>query len=195
MNEDGSMARLPELVAFAQKHALKIGTISDLISYRRRHDNLVKGKKSGKVKSEFGDEWEMSIYEDETHGDQHIVLTKGDIKSGEPVLVRMHALDPLLDILGVGAFGRADELREAMKIVAEEGRGVVVLLRDTDMKLASTEAASPKTLRQYGLGAQILSSLGLSRLILLTNSPKPKIVGLEAYGLEIAGTKKILELD
>ena len=193
MNEDGSMARLPELVAFAQKHALKIGTISDLISYRRRHDNLVKGKKSGKVKSEFGDEWDMSIYEDETHGDQHIVLTKGDIKSGDPILVRMHALDPMLDILGVGPFGRADELREAMKIVAEEGRGVVVLLRDTDMKLSSTEAASPKTLRQYGLGAQILSSLGLSRLILLTNSPKPKIVGLEAYGLEIAGTKKISE--
>ena len=81
-----------------------------------------------------------------------------------------------------------------MKIVAEEGRGVVVLLRDTDMKLSSTEPASPKTLRQYGLGAQILSSLGLSRLILLTNSPKPKIVGLEAYGLEITGTKKISEL-
>ena len=135
----------------------------------------------------------MSIYEDETHGDQHIVLTKGDIKSGDPVLVRMHALDPMLDILGVGPFGRANELREAMKIVAEEGRGVVVLLRDTDMKLSSTEAASPKTLRQYGLGAQILSSLGLSRLILLTNSPKPKIVGLEAYGLEITGTKKISE--
>jgi len=194
MNEDGSMARLPELVAFAQKHALKIGTISDLISYRRRHDNLVKEEKAGKVKSEFGDEWDMSIYEDETHGDQHIVLTKGDIKSGDPVLVRMHALDPMLDILGVGPFGRANELREAMKIVAEEGRGVVVLLRDTDMKLSSTEAASPKTLRQYGLGAQILSSLGLSRLILLTNSPKPKIVGLEAYGLEITGTKKISEL-
>ncbi len=194
MNEDGSMARLPELVAFAQKHALKIGTISDLISYRRRHDNLVKEEKAGKVKSEFGDEWDMSIDEDEPHGDHHIVLTKRDIKSGDPVLVRMHALDPMLDILGVGPFGRANELREAMKIVAEEGRGVVVLLRDTDMKLSSTEAASPKTLRQYGLGAQILSSLGLSRLILLTNSPKPKIVGLEAYGLEITGTKKISEL-
>jgi 3,4-dihydroxy 2-butanone 4-phosphate synthase/GTP cyclohydrolase II len=194
MNEDGSMARLPELVAFSQKHGLKIGTISDLISYRRRNDNLVKGRKAGTVKSEFGDEWEMSIYEDETHGDQHIVLTKGNIKTGDPVLVRMHALDPMADILGVGPFGRANELREAMKIVAEEGTGVIVLLRDTDMKLASTEVTSPKTLRQYGLGAQILSSLGLSRLILLTNSPKPKIVGLEAYGLEIAATKKISEL-
>ena len=194
MNEDGSMARLPELVAFAQKHGLKIGTISDLISYRRRHDNLVKGRKAGTVKSEFGDEWEMSIYEDETHGDQHIVLTKGNIKTGDPVLVRMHALDPMADILGVGPFGRANELRKAMEIVAEEGTGVIVLLRDTDMKLASTEATSPKTLRQYGLGAQILSSLGLSRLILLTNSPQPKIVGLEAYGLEIAATKKISEL-
>jgi len=94
----------------------------------------------------------------------------------------------------VGPFGRANELRKAMEIVAEEGTGVIVLLRDTDMKLASTEATSPKTLRQYGLGAQILSSLGLSRLILLTNSPQPKIVGLEAYGLEIAATKKISEL-
>ena len=103
----------------------------------------------------------------------------------------MHALDPMLDVLGVGPSGRANELREAMKIVAEQGRGVIVLLRDTDMKLSSTEVTSPKTLRQYGLGAQILSSLGLSRLILLTNSPKPKIVGLEAYGLEITGTKKI----
>ena len=104
-------------------------------------------------------------------------------------------LEPIIEIKDNGKGMTLDELREAMKIVAEEGRGVVVLLRDTDMKLASTEAASPKTLRQYGLGAQILSSLGLSRLILLTNSPKPKIVGLEAYGLEIAGTKKILELD
>jgi len=94
----------------------------------------------------------------------------------------------------VGPFGRANELRKAMEIVAEEGTGLIVLLRDTDMKLASKEATSPKTLRQYGLGAQILSSLGLSRLILLTNSPQPKIVGLEAYGLEIAATKKISEL-
>jgi 3,4-dihydroxy 2-butanone 4-phosphate synthase/GTP cyclohydrolase II len=194
MNDDGSMARLPELVAFAQRHGLKIGTISDLISYRRRHDNLVKVRKEETGTSEFGGEWNMRIYTDETHGDEHIVLSKGDLSGEEPVLVRMHALDPMLDVVGAGPKGRADEFSMAMKAVAEEGRGVVVLLRDTSMKLDVHDGVSPRTLRQYGLGAQILSSLGLSKLILLTNSPTPKVVGLEAYGLEITGTRKISEL-
>ena len=194
MGDDGTMSRLPELVAFAQKHNLKIGTISDLISYRRRHDNLVRVQKHQTITSEFGGKWDMRIYADETHGDEHIVLTKGDISSDEPVLVRMHAMDPMLDVVGTGPKGRADEFGEAMLRVAEEGRGVVVLLRDTAMKLDPGEEISPKTLRQYGLGAQILSSLGLSKLILLTNSPTPKVVGLEAYGLEIVGTRKISEL-
>ncbi|MBY6004835.1 3,4-dihydroxy-2-butanone-4-phosphate synthase [Salipiger bermudensis] len=191
MNEDGSMSRLPELVSFAQKHGLKIGTISDLIAYRRRHDNLVRVERSQTVTSEFGGEWDMRIYSDTTHGDEHIVLSKGDLTTDEPVLVRMHALDPMLDIAGTGHAGRANEFRDAMTTVAEEGRGVVVLLRDTAMKLDPEEGSSPKTLRQYGLGAQILSSLGLSKLVLLTNSPTPKVVGLDAYGLEIVGTRKI----
>ena len=191
MNEDGSMSRLPELVAFAQKHGLKIGTISDLIAYRRRHDNLVRVERSQTVSSEFGGEWDMRIYSDTTHGDEHIVLAKGDLSGDAPVLVRMHALDPMLDIAGTGHTGRADEFRDAMTMVVEEGRGVVVLLRDTAMKLDPEEGSSPKTLRQYGLGAQILSSLGLSKLVLLTNSPTPKVVGLDAYGLEIVGTRKI----
>jgi len=191
MNEDGSMSRLPELVAFAQKHGLKIGTISDLIAYRRRHDNLVRVERSQTVSSEFGGEWDMRIYSDTTHGDEHIVLSKGDLSGDAPVLVRMHALDPMLDIAGTGHSGRADEFRDAMTMVAEEGRGVVVLLRDTAMKLDPEEGSSPKTLRQYGLGAQILSSLGLSKLVLLTNSPTPRVVGLDAYGLEIVGTRKI----
>ncbi|SMX27671.1 Riboflavin biosynthesis protein RibBA [Pelagimonas phthalicica] len=194
MNEDGTMAHLPELVAFAQRHGLKIGTISDLISYRRRNDNLVKVSKTETITSEFGGEWEMKIYTDETHGDEHIVLIKGDISGEEPVMVRMHAMDPMLDVIGVGPKGRAHEFENAMTAVAEEGRGVVVLLRDTSMKLDVGDGVSPKTLRQYGLGAQILSSLGLSDLILLTNSPTPKVVGLEAYGLEIVGTRKISEL-
>ncbi len=194
MNEDGSMARLPELVAFAQRHGIKIGTISDLISYRRRNDNLVKVRDQQIIQSEFGGEWDMRIYTDETHGDEHIVLTKGDLSGDEPVLVRMHALDPMLDVVGTGPKGRAAEFGDAMKIVAAEGRGVVVLLRDTSMKMDVGEGVSPKTLRQYGLGAQILSSLGLSKLTLMTNSPTPKVVGLEAYGLEITGTRKISEL-
>lgn len=191
MNDDGSMARLPELVAFAQRHGLKIGTISDLIAYRRRHDNLVRLRKQETVASEFGGEWDMRIYTDTTHGDDHIVLSKGDLGTDEPVLVRMHALDPMLDVLGTGSKGRADEVREAMRAIHAEGRGVIVLLRDTVMSLDVHDDVSPRTLRQYGLGAQILSSLGLSRLTLLTNSPSPRVVGLDAYGLEITGTRRI----
>lgn len=194
MNEDGTMARLPDLVAFAQRHNLKIGTISDLISYRRRHDNLVKQREERVITSEFGGDWMMRIYTDETQGAEHIVLIKGDITGPAPVLVRMHAMDPLLDVVGSGPKGRAGEFGDAMRLIAEEGRGVLVLLRDLTMKLVVEDEVSPQTLRQYGLGAQILSSLGISDMILLTNSPKPKVVGLEAYGLTITGTRKISEL-
>ncbi len=194
MNEDGSMARLPDLVAFAQRHGLKIGTISDLIGYRRRHDNLVAVTKESDVFSEFGGQWTMKIFSDKAHGDEHIALIKGDISGDDPVLVRMHALDPMLDVVGLGPKGRAHEFGDAMQLIAEEGQGVLVLLRDTTMKLQTGDAASPQTLRQYGLGAQILSSLGLSKLTLLTNSPQPKVVGLDAYGLEIVATRKISEI-
>ncbi|WP_010141955.1 3,4-dihydroxy-2-butanone-4-phosphate synthase [Oceanicola sp. S124] len=193
MNEDGTMARLPELIAFAQHHNLKIGTISDLIAYRRRNDNLVRVEKEETVQTEFGGEWALKIYVDETQGAEHIVMIKGDITGEEPVLVRMHALDPLRDVAGVCSAGRANEFRDAMRLIAEEGRGVVVLLRDLHMKLVSGEEVSPQTLRQYGLGAQILTTLGLSKLVLLTNSPQPNVVGLDAYGLEITGTRRIAE--
>jgi 3,4-dihydroxy 2-butanone 4-phosphate synthase/GTP cyclohydrolase II len=194
MNEDGTMARLPDLVAFAQRHNLKIGTISDLISYRRRNDNLVKLREERTITSEFGGDWTLRIYTDETQGAEHIVLVKGDISGPEPVLVRMHAMDPLLDVVGTGPRGRAGEFGDAMRLIAAEGRGVLVLLRDLTMKLAVGDEVSPQILRQYGLGAQILSSLGISEMILLTNSPKPRVVGLEAYGLSITGTRKISEL-
>ncbi|MCC5962072.1 MAG: 3,4-dihydroxy-2-butanone-4-phosphate synthase [Rhodobacteraceae bacterium] len=190
MNEDGSMARLPDLVGFAQRHGLKIGTISDLIAYRRRHDNLVRVMSEQSVTSEFGGDWTMRIYSDTTQGAEHVVLIKGDITTPEPVLVRMHAFDPLLDMVGVAGAARADEFADAMSLIGAEGRGVIVLLRDTHMKMANSEA-SPQTLRQYGLGAQILSSLGLHELILLTNSATPKVVGLDGYGLSITGTRKI----
>lgn len=193
MNDDGSMARLPDLISFAEEHRLKIGTISDLIAYRRRHDNLVRVKGQQVIHSEFGGEWHMRIFNDETQGAEHIALVKGDISGPEPVLVRMHSLDPMLDMVGTGNAGRAFEFSESMKIIAEEGRGVLVLLRDLHMKISATDDGSPQTLRQYGVGAQILSSLGLSKLTLLTNSPEPKIVGLEAYGLEILGTQNISE--
>ncbi|MGJ8585962.1 MAG: 3,4-dihydroxy-2-butanone-4-phosphate synthase [Marinosulfonomonas sp.] len=189
MNEDGSMARLPDLVAFAQMHNMKIGTISDLIAYRRRNDNLVKEREAQQVQSAFGGEWTMRVFADETHGAEHIALTKGDLDSDAPILVRMHALNPLEDVLGIG--NASGDLENAMKVIGKEGRGVVVLLRDTTMKLVTGEEVSPQTLRQYGLGAQILAALGLSELVLLTNSPTPKVVGLDAYGLSISGTRPI----
>ena len=193
MNEDGTMARLPDLVAFAQRHGLKVGTISDLIAYRRRHDNLVRQSAERLVTAEFGGDWTMRIYTDVTEGAEHVVLVKGDITTGGPVLTRMHTLDPLLDVVGLGPAGRTGEFGDAMRLIAREGRGVLVLLRDLHMKLTSDNDASPQTLRQYGLGAQILVSLGLRELVLLTNSPKPKVVGLEAYGLSIVGTRRITE--
>ncbi len=191
MNEDGTMARLPELVAFAQRHGLKVGTISDLIAYRRRHDNLVRVRAEQVIRSEFGGEWTMRIYTDQIQGAEHIVLLKGDLGGEAPALVRMHAFAPLLDLVGTGGPGRAGEFQDAMRLFAREGRGAVVLLRDLHMKLALEHEVSPQTLRQYGLGAQILSSLGLSRIVLLTNSPKPRVVGLDAYGIEIVGTRQI----
>lgn len=190
MNEDGTMARLPDLVAFAQRHNLKIGTISDLIGYRHRHDNLVNESQQKAVTSEFGGDWMMRVFIDETEGAEHVVLTKGNITEGGPVLTRMHALNPIEDVLGLGP-SPADELRHAMKVIADEGRGIVVMLRDVHMKIDPQGGVSPQTLRQYGLGAQILAALGLSELELLTNSPSPKVVGLEAYGLSITGTRPI----
>jgi 3,4-dihydroxy 2-butanone 4-phosphate synthase / GTP cyclohydrolase II len=193
MNDDGSMARLPDLISFAQKHGMKIGTISDLIAYRRRNDNLVRVSSERQITSEFGGEWTMRIYTDVTEGAEHVVLIKGDITTPGPMLTRMHTLDPLMDVVGLGPVGRTAEFGDAMRLIASEGRGVLVLLRDLHMKLANDNEVSPQTLRQYGLGAQILVSLGLQDIVLLTNSPKPKVVGLDAYGLSIVGTRKITE--
>ncbi|MDQ7261617.1 3,4-dihydroxy-2-butanone-4-phosphate synthase [Paracoccus sp. PS-1] len=190
MNEDGTMARLPDLIAFAQKHGLKIGTISDLIAYRRRHDNLIAERGQRAVHSLHGGDWMMRIFADETTGAEHIVLTKGDLTAPGPVTVRMHVLDPLHDVLGIGR-ENAGTLDAAMRIIAEEGRGVVVLFRDLEPRLPRQGEVSSHVLRQYGLGAQILSALGLSELVLLTNSAPVKVVGLDAYGLSIHSTRSI----
>ena len=190
MNEDGTMARLPDLVSFAQKHGLKIGTISDLISYRRRHDNLIAERAQRAVHSVHGGDWMMRVFADETTGAEHVVLTKGDLTQPGPVMVRMHALDPLHDVLGIGRED-AGELSAAMRLIGDEGRGVVVLFRDLEKTLPAQGEVSPHVLRQYGLGAQILSSLGLCELIVLTNSAPVKVVGLDAYGLSIHSTRPI----
>ena len=120
MNEDGTMARLPDLVAIAQRHGLKIGTISDLIAYRRRHDNLVRETAVETVTSEYGGAWQMRVFTDTAGGGEHIVLSKGDLSTPEPVLVRMHAMNPLEDLLGIHA-GRSHQLRDAMRAHRRRG--------------------------------------------------------------------------
>lgn len=190
MNDDGSMARLPDLIPFARKHGLKIGTISDLIAYRRRHDNLVRERSVTRVQSVQGGDWVMRVFADAIGGADQIVLCKGDLSGDEPVLVRMHALNVLEDALGIGG-DHVGALSGAMRTIAAEGRGVVVLLRDPAMTLAEPGAAPANTLRQYGLGAQILSALGLREIILVTNSAAPKVVGLDAYDITIRGTRTI----
>ena len=189
MKDDGTMARLPDLIEFGKKHGMKIGTISDLIAYRRRHDNLARETLSQTVSALHGGEWEMRVFTDQAEGIDHIVLVKGDITTPEPVLVRTHSLNVLEDVLGVGA--PAGELARAMEIVAAEGRGAVCLFRDPSAKLFREEEKGPRTIKQIGLGSQILSSMGLHELILLTDNPQTRYVGLDAYGLSIVGTRPI----
>ncbi|GGE47074.1 3,4-dihydroxy-2-butanone-4-phosphate synthase [Actibacterium pelagium] len=190
MNEDGTMARLPQLVEYAQKHGLKIGTISDMIAYRSRHDHLVKETRTQTVQSAHGGEWQMRLFTEETSGVEHIVLTKGDITTPEPVLIRTHALRVLEDILGINT-EHTGELGAAMEIIAEEGRGAVCLFREPHAKIEPPEEEGPKTIKHTGLGAQILSAMGLHDLVLLTNSPQTKYLGLDAYDLRIVGTRPI----
>lgn len=191
MNPDGTMARLPDLIGFAAEHDLKIGTISDLISYRSRNDNLVVETGRSTVTSEFGGDWDMRIFTDQTFGIEHVVLIKGDITTPEPVLARTHALHEASDVLGLGP-KPARELPRAMELIASEGRGVVCLFRQPRPALYADEDEGPKTIKQTGLGAQILSKLGLNELVLLTDSPETRYVGLDAYGLTITGTRSIL---
>ncbi len=192
MKDDGTMARLPDLAAFGAAHGLKIGTISDLIAYRLKHDNLLRERDTRTVTSAFGGEWQMRIFSDEITGTDHVMLSKGDITTPEPVLVRTHALNALEDVLGLGP-GPTDELPRAMKIIAEEGRGAVLLFREPHprLRLDGDDDDGPRTIKRTGVGAQIMSTLGLKELILLTDSPQTKYLGLDAYNLSIVGTRPI----
>lgn len=194
MNDDGTMSRLPELVEFGKKHGLKIGTISDLIKYRARNDNLVVETSRSTVTSEFGGDWEMVLFTDQTHGVEHVVMIKGDITTPEPVLTRTHALHEATDVLGLGPKS-SKQLPRAMELIAEEGRGVVCLFRQPRHALYAQDEESVKTIKQIGLGAQMLSKLGVHELILLTDSPRTKYVGLDAFDLSIVGTRPILKED
>ena len=197
MNDDGTMARLPDLVQFAQHHGLKIGTIADLIAYRRRYDHFVERAVETTFASHHGGDWKMMVYVNTLEYAEHIALVKGDITTPEPVLVRMHALNIFSDVLGYKEYDE-DVLPEAMRIIAREGRGVVVLLRqsrptfvsDTVLRRVS-EDVERRRVKEYGVGAQILLDLGLKDMILLTDTPEKKAVALDGYGLNIVGTHAI----
>ncbi len=193
MNDDGSMARLPELLAFAKTHGLKIGTIADLIAYRRRFEKLVTRIVESTITTRIAGEFRCIAYAQSPGYAEHIALIKNRIAGSGPTLVRMHAFDLLHDVLGDTSHGKAGILHEAMQMIDAAGNGVIVLLREPRPTAASDgiklqlgeEPASP-ILRDYGIGAQILLDLGVRAMTLLTNSPK-MIVGLEGYGLEVSG--------
>lgn len=198
MNEDGTMARLPDLVAFAQHHGLKIGTISDLIAYRLRHDRTVGRALESTLDSRHGGHFRMIIYVNRAAYAEHVALVKGDIETDEPVLVRVHALNVLEDVLGDNTTGKAAELASAMEMIGEEGRGVVVLIREpkpTSLleRLNAKEVKGEHRggmLRDYGIGAQILLDLGVRDMVLLSNTER-NIIGLKGYGLNVTERRPI----
>jgi len=198
MNDDGTMARLPDLVKFAQRHGLKIGTIEDLIRYRRRHDHFLEREIETDLVTEEAGAWKMIVYVNRIEYAEHVALVKGDITSGPPPLVRVHRVDVLDDLLGAKG-GRFGQLGAAMKAIEAEGRGVVVLIRDvrstavTDRFRAREKdapSAGDEMLREYGVGAQILNDLGISEMVLLSNHAR-KIIGLDGYGLKVTGHRTL----
>ena len=201
MKDDGEMARLPDLIGFAKEHGLKMASIADLIAWRRRNESLVQRTVESAITTRIGGDWRMIIYANTVSNIEHIALVKGDISAGEPVMVRMHALDLMADLLGAVSEKRAgDELASAMAAIAEAGRGVVVVLRESiaaslssmvSQKLnLSNEASNNRELRDYGVGAQILTDLGIRKMILLSDT-RPNVVSLEGYDLEITDWQRI----
>ncbi len=196
MNDDGTMARLPDLIPFAQQHNLKIATIASLIAYRRRYEKLVERQLQTTFQSEYGGEFSLYVYVNTMAYAEHIVLVKGAIDPNKETLVRMHALNILSDALGDMHDKKNHDLQRSMEIIAKEGNGVIVLLREpkpdglSDMLRAREVAHTTGELRDYGIGAQILLDLGVKNMRLLTNS-KRWVVGLEGYGLTVKGHQPI----
>jgi 3,4-dihydroxy 2-butanone 4-phosphate synthase/GTP cyclohydrolase II len=198
MNDDGTMARRSDLIAFAQLHGLKIATIADLIAYRRRHERTVERTLTSEIDSRYGGHFRIMVYVNKLNYAEHLALVKGDIGTPEPVLARMHALNVLDDVLGCGLSGRGGELHAAMQMIAEAGRGVVVLIRepmptslsDRVRRRLGEPVEHSRSLRDYGVGAQILLDLGVRDMILLSNTSR-NIVGLEGYGLRVVDQRPI----
>lgn len=201
MNEDGTMSRMPDLVPFAQRHGLKIGTIEDLIAYRLKHDRLVKQVAQTKVESAFGGAFDLHVFTTTVEPVEHLALVKGDLSAPGPVLVRVHAVNVAGDLLGIGGTGGA--VPSSMRAIEREGRGVIVLIRDLGPKSVSDwigrrvkpqpneHAARGRRQVEIGVGSQILRALGVADMVLLTNAPDDVYVGLDAYGLRIVGTRAI----
>ena len=198
MKDDGTMARLDDLVAFAQLHNLKIGTIRDLIAYRRRYDHLVERRAETVFQSRWGGDWRSIAFWNKATGTEQLALVKGRVTPDKPTLVRMHALSPFADVFGeAGDRGRL--LQRSMEIIGEEGAGVVVVInkpRADAFTMAIERKAGKRTevdmeeLRDYGVGAMILNELGVEEMVLLTNTHHT-LVGLDGYGLRIVGERAI----
>jgi 3,4-dihydroxy 2-butanone 4-phosphate synthase/GTP cyclohydrolase II len=195
MSDDGSMARLPELIVFAKKHSLKIGTVSDLIKYRLKNDKIIAMIKERNFESEMGKDFKLKIFQNTLSGEKHYALVKNLKKNDEPKYVRMHKLDITKDIFEEkNLFG--DEISKSFKIIEERGSGAIVLI-NSDMapkieKIFNRRETKDNKLelREYGVGAQILLELGLRKIILLSNSNK-KIIALDGFNLEIVDQEKI----
>ena len=194
MNDDGTMARLPDLIKVAEQHNLKIATIAALIEYRRRREKLVECVAETEFSSIYGGDWKMRVYVNKLEYSEHIAIIKGSLYNDKPILVRMHAADVLRDVLGDKNDPNSLNLQKSMEKINEAGSGVVVILREPHksalldrIKTRIGELpAQNSNLRDYGIGAQILLDIGVSEMILLSNS-KRSVVGLEGYGLTIKG--------
>jgi 3,4-dihydroxy 2-butanone 4-phosphate synthase/GTP cyclohydrolase II len=202
MNDDGTMARMPDLVPFAQRHGLKVGTIEDLIAYRLKNDRIVNRTATTTVESAYGGPFELYTYVTTVDPVEHLALVRGDLTAPGPVLVRVHAVSFAADLLGIGGGSRRGSVAKSMELIANEGRGVIVLIRDLRPHSVSEWIASrqphPRAARsedhrlvEIGIGSQILRDLGVREMTLLTNQPQSRYIGLEGYGLRVAGTRRI----
>jgi len=200
MNDDGTMARLPELVTFAQLHSLKIGTIADLIAWRRRHDRFLERRIESDFDSAWGGKFRVIVFRNTLDGAEHIALVKGRIQGDQPTLVRVHRVDFLADFLGEAGQREGLVRRAIEKLSSSEEPGVAVFVRmgmgeeiaralgGQDLQ-PTGDAAQP--LREYGVGAQILKDLGVRRMILMSNTRPNVLPGLDGYGLTVEGWCRI----
>ena len=200
MNDDGTMARLPDLLAFAQLHGLKVATIADLIAYRLRHDTIVRRTVETTLHSKYGGDFSMMVFINSIDGAEHVALVMGDVTTSDPVLTRVHVLSVFEDVLGGRGGERGGELEAAMRAIGAAGRGVLVLIREVQqvslsesLKARGESDTEEGDLREVGIGSQILLALGVHDMILLSNN-KRTIIGLEGYGLSVVG-QQALEID